>query len=89
MLRKRYLAILVCSAALLVASCSDSRSPGITEGSNQLRLMKPRAFIAAIAMHALLVEDPMADVKVLAERSFEIADAMIDEAEKVDEVTSP
>ena len=89
MLRKRYLAILVFSAALLVASCSDSRIPGITEGSNQLSLMKPRAFIAAIAMHALLVEDPMADVKVLAERSFEIADAMIDEAEKVDEVTSP
>jgi hypothetical protein len=51
--------------------------------------MKPRAAIAAIAMHALLVEDPMADVKVLAERSFEIADAMLDEAEKVDEVTSP
>ena len=42
-----------------------------------------------VAMSALLNEDPTADRKVLAERSFEIADAMIDAAEKVDEDTSP
>ena len=88
MLRKCYVAVLVCSAVLLVASCSDSRSPGITDGGNRLESMKPRAFIATMAMSALLNEDPTADVKVLSERSFEIADAMIEEAEKVDEDTS-
>ncbi len=89
MLRKRYVAALVCSAMLLVAGCdSDSRSPGITDGGNRLESMKPRAFIATMAMSALLNEDPTADVKVLSERSFEIADAMIEEAEKVDEDTS-
>jgi hypothetical protein len=50
--------------------------------------MKPRVFIAAMAMNALLHEDPTADPKVLAERSFEIANAMIDEAEKVPEGAS-
>ena len=89
MLRKRYVAILVCSAMLLVASCDDARSPGVFSGSDQLRAMKSRVFIATMAMSALLQEDPNADYKVVAERSFEIADAMIDEAEKVDEDTSP
>ena len=89
MLRKRYVVVLVCSAILLVASCDDSRSPGVTSGSNQLGNMKPRVLIASMAMSALLHEDPAADAEVLAERSFEIADAMIDEAEKVDEDASP
>ena len=90
MSRKRYVAALVCSAMLLVAGCGDPRSPGVTDGPNRLDHMKPRVFIATVAMNALLREDPNAeaDVKVLAERSFEIADAMIDEAEKVDEDAS-
>ncbi len=88
MLRKRYVAALVCSAMLLVAGCDDDpRSSGVTAGGGRLESMKPRVFIATAAMNALLREDPNAeaDVKVLAERSFEIADAMIDEAMKVDE----
>ena len=58
MLKKRYMAALVCSAMLLTTGCD---------------------------------EDPNAetDVKVLAERSFKIADTMIDEAERVDEYDSP
>ena len=74
---------------LLAVSCTDPHSPGVTSGSDQLGQMRPRVFIATMAMSALLNEDPTADMKVLAERSFEIADAMIDAAEKVDEDTSP
>ena len=89
MLRKHYFSILVCAVMLLAVSCSDSHSPGVYSGSDQLGQMKTRVFIATMAMSALLNEDPAADIKVLTERSFEIADAMIDEAEKVDEDTSP
>ena len=89
MLRKRFVAILICSAMLLVASCGDPQAPGVTSGSDQLRLMKPRVFIATMAMNALLQEDPNPDFRVVAKRSFEIADAMLDEAEKVGEDTSP
>ena len=89
MLRKHYFSILVCAVMLLAVSCTDSHSPGVTEGSDQLGQMRPRVFIATMAMSALLNEDPTADMKVLTERSFEIADAMIDAAEKVDEDTSP
>ena len=73
---------------LLVAGCDENpRGPGVTTGGGRLESMKPRVFIATAAMTALLREDPNAeaDLQVLAERSFKIADAMIDEAVRVDE----
>jgi hypothetical protein len=67
---------------LSLVSCGEPHDPGITVGSNQLDNMKPRAFIATTAMHALLETRPEMEDADLAKRAFEIADAMITEAEK-------
>ncbi len=67
--------------SLSLVSCGEPHDPGIIAGSNRLENMKPRALIATTAMHALLETRPDMNDDELAKRAFEIADAMITEAE--------
>ena len=82
MTRKALCVSILGLVSLSLLSCGSSHSPGITSGSNKLKNMKPRAFIATAAMHALLETGPDMEDDDLARRAFEIADAMITEAEK-------
>ena len=77
---------LILSSLVLVSlsllSCGDPHDPGIIRGSNRIENMRPRALIATTAMHALLETHPDMEDADLAKRAFEIADAMITEAEQ-------
>jgi hypothetical protein len=50
--------------------------------------MNPRVFIATIAMHELLDENPEIDRTELARKAYEIADALIAEAGREPPVTT-
>ena len=79
---KRFTYVSIGVLCLVLLGCGEPHDPGIAEGSNQLGHMKPRAFIATTAMHALLETQPELKDEELARRAFEIADAMITEGER-------
>ena len=80
--RRRLCVIIIGLASLSMLSCSSPYSSGVGNNSNNLKNMKPRALIATTAMHALLETHPEMEDGDLARRAFEVADAMITEAEK-------
>ncbi len=82
MVRKAAVLSTIGLVSLVLLSCGDPHDPGITVGPNRIDQMKPRAFIAMTAMHALLETHPEMEDGELARRAFEIADALITEAEK-------
>ena len=83
MSKKTYVVIILSLVTLSLLSCSDPYGPGVSDrGSDRLRNMNPRAFIDTSAMHALLQNRPDMEDEALAQRAFEIADAMITEAQE-------
>ena len=80
---KRLFMALVVVVGLASLSCGSPEDRSLTGGATsgpKLKNMKPTAFVATMAMSALLQSNPEIDKDVLAKRAFDIADAMALEA---------
>jgi hypothetical protein len=80
---KRLFLALVVAVGLGSMSCGSAEDRSLTSGfatEPKLRNMRPTAFVATMAMNALLQSNPEMDEDVLAKRAYDIADAMVLEA---------